>query len=107
MLIRDSNKAVAMSAIKSPKVNDNEVVAYAGNRTLHARRHPYIATKRREWTKLYTVQLKLVLNPKTPMALAMKFLGQLHLHDVRKVAHSRNIPNALTVAAKRKMSQRR
>jgi hypothetical protein len=49
----------------------------------------------------------LVLNPKTPMSQAMSFLSHLHAHDVRKVAHSRNIPSALAQAAKRKMNQRR
>jgi hypothetical protein len=106
ILIRDSNKAVAMSAIKSPKVNDNEVVAYAANRTLARDVVAYIS-RRREWTKLYSVQLNLVLNPKTPMAAAMNFLGRLYLHDVKKVAFSKNIPSALAMAARRRLDQRK
>ena len=106
LLIRDSNKSVAMSAIKSPKVNDNEVVAYAANRTLARDVIAYIA-KRREWTKLYSVQLNLVLNPKTPMAMAMSFLTRLYPHDVKKVAFSKNIPSALATAARRRLDQRK
>jgi len=106
VLIRDSNKAVCMSAIKSPKVNDNEVVAYSANRTLARDVISYIA-KRREWTKLYSVQLNLVLNPKTPMALAMGFMTRLHQHDIKKVAFSKNIPSALATAARRRMEQRK
>jgi hypothetical protein len=106
VLIRDSNKAVCMSAIKSPKVNDNEVVAYAANRTLARDVIAYIA-RRREWTKLYSVQLNLVLNPKTPMALALGFMTRLHAHDVKKVAFSKNIPSALAMAARRRMDQRK
>jgi hypothetical protein len=106
VLIRDSNKAVCMSAIKSPKVNENEVVAYAANRTLARDVIAYIA-RRREWTKLYSIQLNLVLNPKTPMALAMGFLGRLHAHDIKRVAFSKNIPSALATAARRKMEQRK
>lgn len=106
VLIRDSNKAVCMSAIKSPKVNENEVVAYAANRTLARDVISYIA-KRREWTKLYSIQLNLVLNPKTPMALAMGFLTRLHAHDVKKVAFSKNIPSALATAARRRLEQRK
>ncbi|HWB74420.1 MAG TPA: hypothetical protein VG755_05685 [Nannocystaceae bacterium] len=106
ILVRDSNKAVAMSAIKSPKVNDNEVIAYAANRTLARDVIGYIS-RRREWTKLYTVQLNLVLNPKTPMAQAMNFLGRLYLHDVKKVAFSKNIPSALAMAARRRLDQRK
>lgn len=106
VLIRDSNKAVALSAIKSPRVKENEVVAYCANRSLSHDVIRHIAN-RREWTKLYAVKLNLVLNPKTPMSAAMSLLNHLHAHDVRKVAHSRNIPSALATAAKRRMAQRR
>lgn len=106
VLIRDSNKSVCMSAIKSPRVKENEVVAYSNNRSLSHDVVRYIST-RRDWTKLYAVKLNLVLNPKTPMSSAMTFLTHLHAHDVRKVAHSRNIPNALATAAKRRLSRGR
>ncbi|MEX1368761.1 MAG: hypothetical protein AB1Z98_36875 [Nannocystaceae bacterium] len=106
VLIRDANKAVCMSAIKSPRVKENEVVAYCANRSLSHDIVRYIST-RRDWTKLYQVKLNLVLNPKTPMSSAMTFLAHLHAHDVRKVAHSRNIPSALAAAAKRRMHKRR
>ena len=53
------------------------------------------------------VQLNLVLNPKTPMAAAMGFLGRLHQHDVKKVAFSKNIPSALATAARRRLEQRK
>jgi len=106
VLIRDSNKAVCLSAIKSPKVKENEVVAYCANRSLSHDVIRYIAS-RRDWTKLYAVKLNLVLNPKTPMASAMTLLNHLHAHDVKKVAHSRNIPSALATAAKRRMAKRR
>lgn len=106
VLIRDSNKAVSLSAIKSPRIKENEVVAYAANRSLSHDIVRYIS-RRRDWTKLYAVKLNLVLNPKTPMAVAMSLLGHLHQHDVRKVAHSKNIPHALATVAKRKLHQRR
>lgn len=106
VLIRDSNKQVAMSAIKSTRVKENEVVSYANNRALSHEVVRYIAN-RKEWLKLYQVKLNLVLNPKTPLSSAMGFLNHLHPHDVRKVSRSRNIPAALAKAAKRKESQRR
>lgn len=106
VLIRDSNKAVAMSAIKSPRVNENEATAYAANRTLGRDIIEYIA-KRRDWTKLYSIQFNLVLNPKTPLAIAMRLMTRLHAHDVKKVAYSKNISSALAVAARRRMEQRK
>jgi hypothetical protein len=106
VLIRDSNKQVALSAIKSSRVKENEVIGYAANRALSHDVVRYIAT-RKEWLKLYQLKYNLVLNPKTPLSSAMTFLNHLHPHDVRKVARSRNIPAALAKAAKRKEQQRR
>jgi len=106
VLIRDSNKQVALSAIKSTRVKENEVIAFANNRALPHEVVRYIATKK-EWLKLYQVKFNLVLNPKTPLSSAMTFLNHLHPHDVRKVSRSRNIPAALAKAAKRKQAQRR
>ncbi len=107
VLIRDSNKQVAMSAIKSARVKENEVINYAGNRAISHDVVRYIATRRKEWHKIYQVKLNLVFNPKTPLSSAMSFLNHLYPHDVRKVARSRNIPSALSKAAKRKQEQRR
>ncbi|MEM6996429.1 MAG: hypothetical protein AAF721_38345 [Myxococcota bacterium] len=106
VLIRDSNKAVCMSAIKSPRVRENEVEKYSANRSLSHDVVRYIAN-RRDWTKNYSIKLQLVLNPKTPMSAAMGFLNHLRQHDVRKVARSKNIPSALATAAKRRMERRR
>ncbi len=106
VLIRDVNKVVAMSVIKSPKVKEDEVIAYAANRALYSEVVREIA-RRRDWIKLYQVKFNLVLNPKTPMKDALTLLGHLYPHDVRKVARSKNIPSALAQAARRKEGQRR
>ncbi len=106
VLIRDSNKQVALSAIKSSRVKENEVISYAANRALSHEVVRYIAN-RKEWLKLYQLKFNLVLNPKTPLSSAMTLLNHLHAHDVRKVSRSRNIPAALAKAAKRKEQQRR
>jgi hypothetical protein len=106
ILIRDSNKLVAMATIKSPKIRDDEAVAYAANRALSYEVVGYIAN-RRDWVKLYTVKLNLVMNPKTPMSRSMTLLAHLNQTDVQKVSRSKNIPSALATAAKRKLQNRR
>lgn len=106
VLVRDANKVVALSAIKSPKIKENEVVGLSANRALSHDVIRYIAN-RRDWVKLYTVKLNLVMNPKTPMARSMSLLPFLNSNDVKKVARSKNIPAALATAAKRKTRNRR
>jgi hypothetical protein len=106
ILIRDSNKTVCMATIKSPKVRDDEAAAYSTNRSLSLDVITYISN-RRDWIKLYSVKLNLVMNPKTPMARSLSLLGHLNQSDVHKVSRSKNIPSALATAAKRKVAQRR
>jgi hypothetical protein len=106
ILIRDSNKLVAMATIKSPKIRDDEAVAYSANRALTYEVINYISN-RREWVKLYSVKFNLVMNPKTPMSRSMALLGHLNQNDVQKVARSKNIPSALATAAKRRLQNRR
>ncbi|WP_146155523.1 hypothetical protein [Enhygromyxa salina] len=106
LLVRDSNKTVAMATIRSPKIRDSEAVAYAANRSLPHEVITYISN-RREWIKLYTVKLNLVMNPKTPLARSMSLLAFLNRNDIQKVARSKGIPSALATAAKRKMQARR
>lgn len=102
VLIRDSNKVVAMSAAKSPKVTDSEAVNWSANRSLSPEVIRYIAN-RREWIKLYTVKYNLVMNPKTPMVRSMSLMAYLSRADLAKVARSKSIPSALAKAAKRKV----
>jgi hypothetical protein len=106
LLVRDSNKTVAIATIRSPKVRDDEAVAYAANRSLPHEVITYISN-RRDWVKLYTVKLNLVMNPKTPLARSMSLLAFLNRTDVQKVARSKAIPSALATAAKRKIQARR
>lgn len=106
ILVRDSNKVVAMATIKSPKIKDNEAVAFSNNRALSHDVIRYIAS-RREWIKLYAIKLNLVMNPKTPLSRSMTLLTHLNRSDVRKVARSKNIPAALAKAAKRRQGGER
>jgi hypothetical protein len=106
VLVRDSNKIVAMATIKSPKMKESEAVAFSNNRSLSHDVIRYIAN-RRDWVKMYTIKLNLVMNPKTPMSRSMTLLAYLNTHDVRKVARSKNISSALAKAAKRKEGSRR
>lgn len=106
VLIRDSNKLVAIATVKSPKIRDDEAVAYSANRALTYEVINYIAN-RRDWVKLYSVKFNLVMNPKTPMSRSMALLGHLNQSDVQKVARSKNIPSALATAAKRRLQNRR
>ena len=99
VLIRDSNKMVILAVLKSPALSDSEVMRYAKARSLPEEAVRYICSKR-DWTKHYQVKLNLVQNPRTPLQEALKYLNHLRAHDVRAVERSRDVPQAISRAAK-------
>jgi hypothetical protein len=105
VLLRDPNRIVAMAAVRSPNITESEIIAAAGSRNVNEDVIRYIANQR-DFLKLYQVKLNLVNNPKCPLAFSLRFLTSLHAEDVKAVARSKNIPNALATAA-RKLVQTR
>jgi hypothetical protein len=105
VLIRDTNRQVAMAAIRSPAVTDMEVMRYATNRGLDDEIVRYIANNR-QWVRLYGVKVALVNNPKCPLPVAMRFLAHLNARDLKMLSRSKGIPSALSTAAKQMLTQR-
>ncbi|MCA9670583.1 MAG: hypothetical protein KC503_33535 [Myxococcales bacterium] len=105
VLVRDSNKAVAMAAIGSPGVGEQEAARYAANRGLSEEVIRFIANKK-EWQKNYQIKVSLVNNPKTPLPSSLRLLKHLRPNDVKALARSKNIPAALANAAKQILSRK-
>lgn len=102
ILIKDPRKQVAMAVLSNPRVTENELTALAGSTSVSEEVIAHIANSK-ELTKGYQTKLSLVLNPKTPLRVAMRFLSVLRLPDLRKVAKSKSIPSTLRNVAKQKM----
>lgn len=102
VLIRDSNKLVALSVLSSPKVNDAEVEAYAKMTSVGEDVLRTIG-QTRAWVKNYGVVSALVKNAKTPLALSLNLLNRLTETDVRRVSIDRNVPEPLRIAARKKL----
>ena len=105
VLIRDSNRLVSMSVVRSPAITDGEIVAAAANRAVSDDVIRYIANSR-EHTKDYAVKQALVNNPKCPLASSLRLLSFLRPDDLKSIARSRNIPGALAAAAKKLLQTR-
>jgi hypothetical protein len=105
VLLRDSNKLVAMSAIQSPRLTDGEVLAMANNRTAQEDILRYISSNR-DWLKSYALKLALVKNPKVPLPTAMKFLPLLREPDIRELARDRNVPGGVKNQARVMMAKK-
>jgi len=105
VLIRDSNRLVAMSVVRSPAITDGEIVAAAANRAVCDDVIRFISNSR-EYTKDYAVKQALVNNPKCPLASSLRLLSFLRPDDLKSISRSRNIPGALATAAKKLLQTR-
>jgi len=104
-LLRDSNKLVAVAAIRSPKVTDPEILAIANSRQAHDDVLRVVYANR-EWVKLYPVKLALVKNPKVPLPIAMKFLSTLRESEIREIARDKNVPSGVQLMARKAMEKK-
>lgn len=105
ILVRDSNRVVAMAAVSSPQMTEPEAVAVANSRQVSEDILRFIGNKR-EWLGSYDIKKSLVLNPKTPVGISMRFLAHLHTADLRNVSRSRGVPTPVKTAAAQRLAKK-
>lgn len=98
LLIRNPNRSIVQAVLNSPKITDDEMISFAGNKNL-SKEVPLIISNKKEYTKNYMVKAALVNNPKTPLPTAIKFLRHLIPKDLRNVSKSKNVPTVLAKTA--------
>jgi hypothetical protein len=99
ILLRDSNKLVAMAAATSPRITDGEILGLANSRTVQADVLRYIFSSR-EYLKVYAIKISLVKNPKVPLPTALKLMFTLQEKDIKELARDRNVPQTIQSQAK-------
>jgi hypothetical protein len=105
ILIRDSNKLVAVAVIRSPRITDGEVLNQAQNKVAQEDVLRVIFSNR-EWVRVYAVKLALVKNPKVPTGITMKFLTQLQESDVKALSRDKNVPGNIQMLAKKHIQKK-
>jgi hypothetical protein len=105
LLARDHVKLVQQCVLYNPRLTLEEVVAMAKNRSLHGELLRHIANQR-DWVRQYAIRLALVLNPKTPLQIALGLLAMIQERDIRVIAKSKNVPTVLQAQARRMILRR-
>jgi len=105
ILIKDPNRLIVQAVMNSPRLTEDEVIAFAGNRNL-SKDVALIISERREFLKNYAVQVALVNNPKTPVPAALKLLPHLRDNELRSLLKNKNVSNIISVNARRTLSNR-
>lgn len=102
LLIRDPNKMVSSAVLSSPKLTSAEVESFAKMANV-AEDVLRAIGQNRAWVKNYGVAASLTRNPKTPVAMSMNLMQRLIERDVRSLAVDRNVPEALRLAARKRL----
>jgi hypothetical protein len=103
ILIRDPNKMISSAVLSSPKVTEQEAAGYARMASLSEDVLRAIGSNR-AWLKNYGVVLGLTKNPKTPLAMSLNLMSRLQDRDVATLSVDRNVPEALRLAARKKVA---
>jgi hypothetical protein len=105
LLLRESNKIVAIAAIRSPMLQESEVQQISKSRGVVEDVLRVIGMTP-EWLKSYTIKKNLVTNAKTPIAIATRLISQMREGDLRKIAKDKNVSGAVQQAARRHLERR-
>ena len=105
LLIRDTNRQVSRSVLKSPKITDREIETFSAMRSISEDILREIGTNR-VWSKNYVVKQNLVKNPKTPIMLAQRLIPHLHTKELTKISRDRTISEDIRRGAQRTLAQR-
>jgi hypothetical protein len=105
ILIRDSNRLVAVAVINNPRVTDQEVESIAAMRTVTDEVLRFISLNR-AWARSYPIIHNLVRNPRTPIPTAISILPRIRTKDLKNLTQNRNVSEAIRRQALR-LSQTR
>jgi hypothetical protein len=94
ILIRDSNRLVAVAVINNPRVTDHEVENIAAMRTVADEVLRLIALNR-GWARSYPIIHNLVRNPRTPIPTAFSTLPRIRTRDLQNLTQNRNVSEAV------------
>jgi len=89
-----------MAVLKNPGLKENEIEMLTKNTGTNVEILRAIANNR-EWVANRNILYGLVMNPKTPVSLSIRFLSRLGRKDLEFIAKSRSLPVALRNNAKR------
>lgn len=107
ILIKDSNEMVALEVAASPRISDGEILAIAMMRDVSDKVLRYIASNRK-YRQNKQIVLALLNNPRTPVGVSLGLgIQQLSDRELDDLAKNRNIPGAVSRAAKQIADRRK
>lgn len=106
VLIQDNDPQILYYLLKNPRITTEEVLRIARMTSISAMVADQIA-KTSQWSTNQEIRSALVNNPRTAPSLALKLLGTLSEPEIRQIAKSTAVSQALKQAAVRILMTRR
>ncbi len=100
LLIREANRLIQVNVIRNGRISEGEVAYIANMRTVNEEVLRIISNSR-EWMKKYPITKSLVMNPRTPLPVAMTHFKRLYESDMKLLMKDRNVAELLRREAKR------
>lgn len=106
ILVKDSNKLVNGAVVKNPRITEPEILAICKSVIQNDEIIRTICMNK-EWVKNYEIRKAIVLNSKTALPVALRFMGFLSEKDLGAMAKSKNINSVLSNQAKRLLATKK
>jgi hypothetical protein len=106
LLVRDKNKLVSSAAIRSPKIQDNEIALISQSRNVSEDVLRIIATNK-SWVQDHQIKLNLVQNPRTPIVFSAKLIAYLRENELKQIAKSKSVSATIAQLARQQLSKRK
>lgn len=100
ILIREANRLIQVNVMRNGRITEGEVAYIAQMRTVNEEVLRIISNNR-EWMKKYPITKALVLNPRTPLPVAMTHFKRLIESDLKLLMKDRNVAELIRREAKR------
>jgi len=105
LLIREANRLIQVNVVRNGRITEGEIAFIAQMRSVNEE-VLRIITSNREWMKKYPIVKCIVMNPKTPLGLAMNFYKRLIDHDLKVLERDRSVPEVLRREVKRYLTSK-
>lgn len=99
ILVRDTNRLVAVAVLGSPRIRHSEIEAISGMKSVSKEVLGYIGNHP-EWAKLDTVIARLLRNPHTPRSTSLSLLARLDPSGLTSVALDKSLPEGVRMRAR-------
>ena len=105
ILVRDTNKIVALGVLRNGRITEEDIEFIARMRSVSDEVLRQIG-QNRDWLKSYLVVTALVNNPRTPPGVSTNLVARMQNQDLKRIAGNHDVPELIRRMAKRTLDLR-